>query len=78
MTKHVNSYYAVGAYHGRASVLTSALHAGVSTDRFLLTIRDTGPLFSVYDLRGGNGSENSFMTGERVAINYDTMLVYYV
>ncbi|MCH2225833.1 MAG: T9SS type A sorting domain-containing protein [Crocinitomicaceae bacterium] len=62
--------YAIGDYHGGASVLTSTIaHAGYSTDAFLLTLRDAGTVVTVYDLRGGNGSLNGFMTGEGVAID---------
>lgn len=69
--------YAIGDYHGRVAVLTSQInHAGSSTDAFLLTIRDVGSFFGVYNLRGGNGSPNGFMTGEAVAFDSTTGAVY--
>lgn len=75
--EHRHFLYAIGDYHGQVAVPSfSITHAGLNTDAFLLTIRDAGPSYTVYDLRGGNGDVNGFMTGEGIAVNDSTQALY--
>ena len=72
-----NYLYAVGDYHRRMKVLTSTItHGSMYHDAFLLTVRDYGTGRAVFNLRGGNGSPNGFMTGEGVAVDNSSGTVF--
>ena len=69
--------YAIGTYRYNLQLMGSSLtHASMGSDAFLATIEDLGLSASMYDLRGGNGSNNETMTGNGVSVHESSGVIF--